>query len=46
MEGNKSTSNIFAFSVRNQTGGKLHIIEVGYLLLLLITNAKYIGNLV
>lgn len=29
IEGNKSPSNIFAFSVRNQTGGKLHIIEVG-----------------
>ncbi|XP_063694625.1 clathrin heavy chain 1-like isoform X2 [Bolinopsis microptera] len=29
VEGNKNPSNIFAFSVRNQTGGKLHIIEVG-----------------
>lgn len=29
MEGNGSMSTLFCFSVRNQTGGKLHIIEVG-----------------
>lgn len=29
MEGNAAMSTLFCFSVRNQTGGKLHIIEVG-----------------
>lgn len=29
MDGNQSPSNIFTFAVRNQAGGKLHIIEVG-----------------
>lgn len=29
MEGNPHPSNLFCFSIRNQTGGKLHVIEVG-----------------
>lgn len=29
MEGNKEASTLFTFAVRTQTGGKLHIIEVG-----------------
>ena len=29
MEGNKEPSTLFTFAVRTQTGGKLHIIEVG-----------------
>lgn len=29
MEGNPQPSNLFCFSVRNQAGGKLHVIEVG-----------------
>ena len=29
MEGNPETSTLFCFAVRSQTGGKLHIIEVG-----------------
>ena len=41
MDGNKSPSNIFTFAVRNQAGGKLHIIEVINFTVCVMSNLYY-----